>query len=189
MPQSVDDYWMAVEKTPECAQRIGISLGLFALIEHQLVPTLRWVANISLDQARVSLESHKHFSNKVAYIKAVCDAVQPDWQRDSEVGRLFAAAATTANRIRNKYAHATYGFTGEPGVELLFVRVFADSLGGQECEEVATPQILDTEIRFLKSVIVAMKNYAEARAVNKPINLQEIQHLVSFAPGRFLRNP
>jgi hypothetical protein len=55
--------------------------------------------------------------------------------------------------------------------------------------EIATPELLDAEIRFLKSLVVAMSNYTEARAANTPVNLQEIQDLVTSAPRPVLRNP
>lgn len=188
MPYRVDDYQIAMEHTPEIARRIGTIFALYVLIEYELVPTLRWIANISPEQARVALETHKQFSGKIAYIKAVCNALQPDWPRDEEAGRAFAVAALMASKIRNKYAHATYEWSGpsasvpEPGAEQLFVRVVTNGLGDNVREEVATIQHLDAEIRFMKSLIVAMKNYSEARAANTPVDFQEIQALASTAP-------
>lgn len=125
MPIRVEDYQVPIEHVPECAARIGIIFGLYVLIEYELVSTLRWVANSSLGQAQVALETHKQFSGKIAYIKAVCDAEQPDWERDADAGRAFAAAALAASKIRNKYAHATYGWNGRtaPAGEQLSVRV------------------------------------------------------------------
>jgi hypothetical protein len=189
MPYRVEDYRIALEDHPECACRIGIIFGLYVLIEYELVPTLRWIANISPEQAQVALETHKQFSGKIAYIKAVCDAVQPDWVRDVEVGRAFAAAALAASKIRNKYAHATYGWIAQPGPdpagERLLVQVQTNRLGGVVREEVATLQQLDAEIHFMKSLIVAMKNYAAARETHTPVNRQEIHQLAPMAPPLF----
>jgi hypothetical protein len=185
MPYHVDDYQIAMEHTPEIARRIGTIFGLYVLIEFELVPALRWIANISPEQARVAMETHKQFSGKIAYIRAVCDVVQPDWPRDVEVGRAFATAALAASKIRNTYAHATYEWSGaeapEPAVEQLVVRVQTNGLTGNVREEIATIRHLDAEIRFMKSVIVAMKNYSEARGANTPVDLQEIRALASLA--------
>ena len=101
MPYRVEDYQIAMEQTPEIARRIGVVYGLYVVIEYELVPALRWIANISPEQARVALETHKQFSGKIAYIRAVCEVEQPDWPRDVEVGRAFATAALAASKIRN----------------------------------------------------------------------------------------
>jgi hypothetical protein len=187
MPYSVDHYQIAMEHTPEIARRIGVIYGLYVLIEYELVPALRWIANISPEQARVALETHKQFSGKIAYIRAVCDVVQPDWPRDVEVGRAFATAALAASKIRNTYAHATYEWRGAPASasdpEQLAVRVQTNGLTGNVREEVASIRRLDAEIHFMKSLIVAMKNYTEARAADTPVNLQEIQALSLRTPA------
>lgn len=181
MPYSVDDYQIAMEQAPEIARRIGVIYGLYVLIEYELVPALRWIANISPEQARVAMETHKTFSGKIGYIRAVCDVVQPDWPRDVEVGRAFAAAALAASKIRNRYAHATYEWSGEPASEQLIVRVQTNGLTGNVREELATIRHLDAEIHFMKSLIVAMKNYSEARAASTPVDLDEIRKLASMA--------
>src|SRR5215218_4888482 len=132
MPYHVDDYQIAMEHTPEIARRIGTIFGLYVLIEFELVPALRWIANISPEQARVAMETHKTFSGKIGYIRAVCDVAQPDWPRDVEIGRAFAAAALSASKMRNRYAHATYERSGEPAsepaTEQLVVRVQTNGL-------------------------------------------------------------
>lgn len=185
MPYRVDDYQIAMEHAPEIARRIGVIFGLYVLIEYELVPTLRWIANISPEQARVAIETHKQFSGKIAYIRAVCDAVQPDWPRDVAVGQAFASAALAASKIRNRYAHATYEWSGEPAegpvVEQVVVRVQTNGLTGNVREEIATIRHLDAEIHFMKSLIVAMKNYSAARAANTPVDSQEIQDLALLA--------
>lgn len=187
MPLTVDDFQIPMERTPEIARRIGHIYGLYVLIEYELVPALRWIANISPEQARVAMETHKTFSGKIGYIRAVCDVVQPDWPRDVEVGRAFAAAAQAASKIRNRYAHATYELGGELASALnseqIVVRVQTNGLTGNVREEVATIQHLDAEIGFMKSLIVAMKNYSEARAAGAPVNFQEVRALASLAQG------
>lgn len=193
MPYRVDDYQIAMEHAPEIARRIGVVFGLYVLIEYELVPTLRWIANISPEQARVAMETHKQFSGKIAYIRAVCDVVQPDWPRDVEVGRAFAAAALAASKIRNRYAHATYEWNGESASELaseqLTVRVQTNGLTGNVREEIATIRHLDAEILFMKSLIVAMKNYSEARTTGGPADLLEIRALASLAQAPFRDAP
>src|SRR5688500_1176665 len=169
MPQTVDDYAIDLERAPECARRIGIILGLFVQVEHGLVPILSWTAGMTLDQARVLLELQKQNSRKMTFLQGVCDGISPGWPRDVEVGKAFAAAAHIANRIRNKYAHASYSAAGEAGSETLYVAVFADDLRSASRVQIATIEILETEIRFLKSLIVAMRNYAEARAADTPV--------------------
>ena len=185
MPYRVEDYQIAMEQTPEIARRIGVVYGLYVVIEYELVLALRWIANISPEQARVALETHKQFSGKIAYIRAVCEVEQPDWPRDVEVGRAFATAALAASKIRNTYAHATYAMTGvdtpDPAAEQLAVRIQTNGLTGNVREETATIRRLDAEIHFMKSLIVAMKNYVEARAVNGPVDLQEIRALAALA--------
>ena len=189
MPYSVDDYQIAMEQAPEIARRIGVVFGLYVLIEYELVPSLRWIANVSPEQARVALETHKTFSGKIGYIRAVCNAVQPDWPRDVKVGLALAEAALAASKIRNRYAHATYEWSDEPAAEpdseQLVVRVQTNGLTGNVREELATIRHLDAEIHFMKSLIVAMKNYAEARAANTPVNGDEIRALASRAPVLF----
>jgi hypothetical protein len=189
MTSSVEKYWTAVERTPECARRIGIIFGLFARIEIQFVDAFRWIANMDPDQARVALESHRHFSNRIGYLEGVLKAIQPNWERDVDWGQEFLAAVAKANKIRNKYAHSDYGWTGEPGSELLFVRVFADSLGGQVREEIANISILDKDILFLRSLIDAMTNYCIARAAGEPADLVEIRRVVTKGQPVHLRNP
>ncbi len=187
MTSDRDKYWTALEKTPECARRIGIIFGLFARIEIQFVDVFRWIANMDSDQARVALESHRHFSNRIGYLDGVLKAIQPNWERDVNWGTEFHSAITKANKIRNKYAHSDYGWTGEPGSELLFVRVFADSLGGQVREEIANISILDNDILFLRSLIDAMTNYCHARAAGEPPELREIRRAVTRAQPVHLR--
>ena len=189
MPQRVDDYAIDLERSPELARRIGIILGLFVQVEHGLVPILSWVADMPLDQARASMELQKQNARKVIFLKGVCEGISPGWPRDVEVGKLFATAANTANRIRNKYAHATYVSAEASGEERLYVAVFADGLHSASRVEIATPEILDEEIRFLKSLIVAMRNYIEARAATTPVNLDEIHGLVANAPQPVLYAP
>ena len=186
MPQNVDDYAIDLERTPQCAYRIGIILGLFVQVEHGLVPILSWVADMPLDQARAAMEMQKANARKMTFLHGVCDGIAPGWPRDVEVGKVFAAAAHIANRIRNKYAHATFVSTGGAGVERLYVAVFADSLRTAARIEIATVEILDAEICFLKSLIVTMNNYVEARAANTPVNLEDIQGLVAAAPQPIL---
>lgn len=189
MPQHVDDYAIALEQTPECTRRIGIILGLYVQIEHGLVPILSWTAGMSLDQARVALELQKQNGRKMSFLKGMCEAIAPGWPRDIAAGKAFAAVALTANQIRNKYAHASYSVAGDAGTEVLHVAVFGENLRRATRVEIATVEILDTEIRFLKSVIVTMANYVEARAANTPVNQQEIESLAAGTPPQFLHNP
>jgi len=189
MTNPTDNYEAALEKTPECARRIGIIMGLFAMVEIHLVGMFRWIANMDPDPARIAMESHKHFSNKIVYLLAVCDAKQPHWERDVEAGKHFAAGLKLANTIRNKYAHSKYGWTGEPGTEILFLSVFADSIGGHQREEIADIQILDTDILFLKSLIAAMRHYCADREAGRPPDLSEIQQAISMAQPKHLRPP
>lgn len=189
MPLTVEDYTIDLERTPECARRIGIILGLFVQVEHGLVPILSWCAGMTMDQARASLELQKMNSRKMTFLRGVCEGISPEWPRDVEAGKVFAAAALTANNIRNKYAHASYSLVGETDVETLHVAVFSDDLRNAARVEIATLETLDTEIGFLKSLIVAMHNYAEARAANTPVNRQEIENLATSAPEPFLPTP
>lgn len=189
MPLTVDDYTIALESSPECARRIGIILALFVQIEHGLVPILSWCAGMTLDQARVSLELQKQNARKMSFLKGVCEGISPEWPRDVEAGKAFAAAAMTANNIRNKYAHASYSLADDAETEMLHVAVFSDDLRKAVRVEIATLETLETEIRFLKSLIVTMHNYAEARAASTPVNRQDIQDLVASAPRPFLLNP
>lgn len=185
MPYTVDDFTIPMEQAPEIARRIGVIYGLYVLIEYELVPALRWIANISPEQARVALETHKTFSGKIAYIRAVCSVEQPDWPRDVEVGRAFADAALAASKIRNRYAHATYEWSEEavaaPGTEQLVMRTQTNGLTGNVREELTTIRHLDAEIHFMKSLIVAMKNYSEARTTGTAVDLKEIRALASLA--------
>ncbi|MFN8661961.1 MAG: hypothetical protein U0075_08720 [Thermomicrobiales bacterium] len=118
----------------------------------------------------------------MTFPQRVCEGISPEWPRDVDTGKAFAAAALAANRIRNTYAHASYGAAGEAGSEVLRVAVFAETTSSAARVEIATPELLDAEIRFLKSLVVVMSNYVEARTANAPVNLQEIQDLVSITP-------
>jgi hypothetical protein len=189
MPQHVDDYAIDLERAPACARRIGIILGLFVEVEHGLVPILSWTTGMPLDQAEVALEMQKQNGRKMIFLQRMCEGITPGWPRDAAAGQAFAAAALTANRIRNSYAHATYTLVGAAGSEELDVAVFADSPHNAMRVQIATVDILDAEIGFLKSLIVAMRNYAEARAANTPVNMQEIEALAANAPEPLLRKP
>ena len=48
-------------------------------------------------------------------------------------------------------------------------------------EEAATIGHLDDEIGFMKGLIVAMRNYGEARAAGTPVDLAEIRALAPLA--------
>jgi hypothetical protein len=189
MPQNVDDYAIDLERAPECARRIGLILGLFVQVEHGLVPILSWCAGMPMDQARVSLELQKQNARKMGFLRGMCEGISPEWPRDVAAGKAFAHAAMTANRIRNKYAHASYSLMAEAGGEKLHVAVFSDDLRNAVRIEIATLETLEIEIFFLRSLIVAMHNYVEARAAETPINRQEIEELVATAPQPFLRTP
>jgi hypothetical protein len=81
MSRRDDNYHTALEETPECARRIGIIIGLFGSLEVQLVDTFRWIAGMEFDPARVAMDLHSQFANEIAYVEAVCNAKQPNWQR------------------------------------------------------------------------------------------------------------
>ena len=184
VPRQADDYTTALEITPECAHRIAIVLSLYVEVEHGLAPILSWTTGLTLDQAQAALALQKQNARKVLFLKGVCEQISPEWPRDVIAGKLFAQAIQAGNRIRNKYAHATYVSGGTPDAELLYVAVFADTAIG---EEIATVEILDSEIHYMKSLIVAMHNYIAARAENAPVNLREIEDVVANAPQPFLR--
>lgn len=99
-----------------------------------------------------------------------------------DAGQAFAAAALAANRIRNTYAHASYRSVGKAGSEVLYVAVPSESVSSEARVAIATPELLDAEIRFLKSLVVAMINDVEARATNAPVHLQDLQDLVLSVP-------
>ena len=189
MPLNVDDYAIDLEHMPECARRIGIILGLFVQVEHGLVPILSWTAGMSLDQAQAAMALQKQNTRKMLFLQGVCEGISPEWPRDVAAGLAFAAAAMTANRIRNKYAHASYHAAGDGGSEQLDVAVFADDVRNAPRVEIATVESLDVEIRYLKALVVAMRNYAAAREDNAPVNRQEIEDLAARTPQPFLRHP
>ena len=184
MPQHADDYTTALEITPECARRIATVLSLYVEVEHGLAPILSWATGLTLDQAQAALALQKQNARKVLFLKGVCEQISPESPRDVAAGKLFATAIQAGNRIRNKYAHATFTSAGTAETELLYVAVFADTAIG---EEIATVALLDTEIHYMKSLIVAMSNYVEARAANAPGNLREIEDVIANAPQPFLR--
>lgn len=188
MPLNVDDYAIDLERTPECARRIGIILGLYVQIEHGLVPILSWTTGMTLDQARVALEHQKQNGRKMSFLHRMCEGIAPEGTRDIAAGKAFAAAALNANEIRNTYAHASYHAAGDAGSEMLEVAVFSDKLQSAARVQIATVDMLDAEIRFLKSLLVAMQNYDEAREANLPVNLQEIEQLAASAPQPLSRN-
>jgi hypothetical protein len=189
MPQTVDDYAIDLERSPECARRIGIILGLFVQIEHGLVPILSWTTGMSLDQAQVALELQKQNGRKMVFLHRMCEGITPEEPHDVAAGKAFAAAASTANLIRNTNAHASYHAVGDARPEELEVAVFSDNPRSASRVQIATVDILDAEIHFLKSLIVAMRNYAEARAANTPVNLQEIEQVAANHPRPVLPNP
>ncbi len=181
MPRTVDDYSIALEQTPECARRIGIILGLFAMVEFRLVETVRWIADTHRDLALVSLGSHKGFAAKIEYVAAICRWTQPDWPRDSEAGATFVRALRIANSIRNKYAHSRYS---KAGSEMLRLEV-ANQMGKADSVERADIQALDEDILFLKHLIVAMINYCEARGRGQESDLSELRQAIDDAhPNR-----
>ncbi|MEZ4561459.1 MAG: hypothetical protein R2853_01815 [Thermomicrobiales bacterium] len=112
----------------------------------------------------------------------MCDGVSPGWLRDVAAGNAFGPAAITANIIRSTQAHVSYNSVEASGQEGLHVAVFADDLLCATQVEVATVVPLDAAIRCLAPSIVAMRNSAEARAANAPVNRQEIADLAASAP-------
>jgi hypothetical protein len=176
MPLAPETYSIKLEEAPECAKRIGIIIGLFAIAERQLIDTFHWLANIDIDVAAVSLGSHGGFSSQLRYVEATMDANQPNWPRGIDEGKLFVSALKKVNTIRNKYAHSIYSLSGP---EILHLQVFAGQIGNRTSEERADVAILDEDIAFLKTVIVEMKNYCESKSHHTKFDVSSLKRALS----------
>jgi len=105
-------YNVALDGEPVYAALVGSIISMFALIEDYVPKLLTLLTGLSDQDSRAIVGTFRSFSNRLDLLKAIYKP-RGDRSVDATVGQHYVGLLTDANRIRNKYAHATYGTTGK----------------------------------------------------------------------------
>lgn len=103
-------YNVALDDEPAYAAMVGSIVSMFALIEDYAPQFLSRLTGLSYQDAHSIMGTFRAFSNRLDLIKAVYKP-RGIGSVDAIVGSHYVGLLNEANRIRNKYAHATYSTT------------------------------------------------------------------------------
>jgi len=110
LTREAETYNVALDAEPTYAAMVGSIISMFALIEGYAPQILSCLTGLSSQDARAIMGAFRAFSNRLDLIKAVYKTRGPT-SVDAIVGGHYVSLLNEANRIRNKYAHATYSTT------------------------------------------------------------------------------
>ena len=101
---------VALDDEPAYAAMVGSIISMFALIEDYAPQLLSRLTGLSDQDAHSVMAVFRAFSNRIDLIKAI---YKPRGENsvDGVVGSHYVGLLNVANKIRNKYAHATYSAT------------------------------------------------------------------------------
>jgi len=102
-------YNVALEWGKDYAEAVGIIISLFAMVEGYPPLILEKVGILSKQDALSTLGVFRAFSNRLDLLKEVTKN-RPEQSRERACLRYYKGLLTEANKIRNKYAHATYSY-------------------------------------------------------------------------------
>lgn len=103
------NYQVALDAATDYAIQVGLIISLFALVENYVPFALEKMTGIKRADARAIAGVFRAFSNKIDLLHQL-NRNQNDVQR--VVYSHYKGLFSEANKIRNKYAHATYSYAG-----------------------------------------------------------------------------
>lgn len=95
---------------PRFAAQVGVIISLFALVEGYVPMLLQKLTGLDARDAQSLASVPRSFTTRLELIEAVCKP-RGAGSIDAIVATHFVQQFREANRIRNRYAHATYSTT------------------------------------------------------------------------------
>lgn len=102
-----------IEQNHAFAQKIGAMIANFAMVEREMPLVLARLTGMSINHAFTALGVFRAFSNRIDLFSELTkrtDAEGPE----IEIAQHFKGRFNLANKIRNKYAHASYAGHTDP---------------------------------------------------------------------------
>ncbi|MFL0672474.1 MAG: hypothetical protein ACJLS3_13935 [Erythrobacter sp.] len=154
----------AIEENHPFAQKIGAMIANFALVEREMPFVLARLSGMSTDHAFTTLGVFRAFSNRIDLFSELTKVVKADTP-EFEIARHFKGQFTLANKIRNKYAHASYAGRDDP--------ILLTPFSGDFVRPVASIKVTleDMEAELDKIRIVACECWAFGREKRLPEGL------------------
>jgi hypothetical protein len=164
-PGEVGGYFTALDGMPEFAAEIGKLISMIANIESGFPLALRRLTGLTYGDATVIMDALDGFGQKTRMLKLIAR------HRDKPIPGMAVAPAVAelddllpllneANSIRNRLAHATYGFTGRTTALVMPYRSDIDKrkIAGFNMDL----ERLLGDVRTLRRAAVAMSRYTSA---------------------------
>ncbi len=105
-------YNVALDGETEYAAKVGVIISMFALIEDYAPRLLQLLTGMSMQDSHSTMAVFRAFSNRIDLLKAIYKP-KGETSKDAILGSHYVGLFTSANAIRNKYAHATYSSTNK----------------------------------------------------------------------------
>lgn len=153
------DY-STLKRQPKFAERIGVLLGCFAVLERQIPELFRYVTQTAHSDAHVIIGSLPGTRPRIELIERLLRSRKlEDNQGDLEIANKFCVKLHNALDRRNEYAHATFLSTS---LEMLRIGYGSDAKNKTKKESTSLQIALDsieTDIREIERLIWYLSGY------------------------------
>lgn len=133
-----------IESAPQIAEKVGLIIATFALIEPQLPKLYSWITNMSKEDANASLSCIRSFAARLEIVEATLTN-HTDTAKAHAVATWFCKQLKAANNLRNRYAHAHYRYLSEGSVNIL-------PYGNRDKASVITLEAIEGDISALRKL-------------------------------------
>ena len=165
-PGEVGGYFTALDGMPEFASEIGKLISMIANIESGFPLALRRLTGLSFGDATVIMDALDGFSQKTKMLKLIGrhrDKPAAGEKPEAPVAELdtLLPLLNEANSIRNRLAHATYGYKGR---ETASVMPYRSDINKRQIAafDMDLDRLLE-DVRTLRRAAVAMSRYGSPR--------------------------
>ncbi len=139
---------LEMDKGPPYAAKVGVIISLFALVENYSPHILRMLTGLNKQDARAIMGVFRAFSNRIDLLKAVYKP-RGELSVDAVVGSHYAGLFNEANKIRNKYAHATYSIAATT----MHLHTYSGDYGRTPERIIQTDEDFEGDITRMKRII------------------------------------
>jgi len=118
---------VALEHVPEFSAQVGVLISCFALVEVYVPHLVNKLTGMPFEDAWTIVNSYQSFSYRIGLLEDLLANRDP--KTDTSAYRHFISTLSTANSLRNRYAHAQYsvGMRGQDGRREVILQPFAST--------------------------------------------------------------
>jgi len=145
----------AIEAHPEFAAKLGAMIAVFALVERDMPWVVAKLTGMDVSDAFTIVSVFRAFSNRLDVLEELIKGRDPE-SLERQIATYFKGRFKEANRIRNKYVHASYVGDKDP----IYIEPFSSDHNRPSSAEKITLEKLESELDLIRAVAVELYAYS-----------------------------